>query len=55
MPVIDAGEETALVLGEFYRRDGSWRFRAVGQGELHHRGPAGLRVEDGQLLLPRPS
>ncbi|MFF4658726.1 TerD family protein [Streptomyces sp. NPDC001381] len=24
--------ETAFVLGEFYRRQGSWKFRAVGQG-----------------------
>jgi hypothetical protein len=24
--------ETAFVLGEFYRRQGAWKFRAVGQG-----------------------
>lgn len=30
--VTDAGAETAFVLGEFYRRDGAWKFRAVGQG-----------------------
>ena len=24
--------ETAFVLGEFYRRNGAWKFRAVGQG-----------------------
>ncbi|WP_338899832.1 TerD family protein [Streptomyces sp. TG1A-60] len=28
----DAGAETAFVLGEFYRRQGTWKFRAVGQG-----------------------
>ncbi|MCZ4608218.1 TerD family protein [Streptomyces sp. Lzd4kr] len=26
-----AGEGAAVVLGEFYRRSGSWRFRAIGQ------------------------
>ncbi|WP_053641093.1 MULTISPECIES: TerD family protein [unclassified Streptomyces] len=30
--VDDASTETAFVLGEFYRRDGTWKFRAVGQG-----------------------
>lgn len=30
--VDDASTETAYVLGEFYRRDGAWKFRAVGQG-----------------------
>ncbi|WP_186768086.1 TerD family protein [Streptomyces qinzhouensis] len=28
----DAGSEKVLLLGEFYRRDGGWKFRAVGQG-----------------------
>lgn len=28
----DATTETAILLGEFYRRDGGWKFRAVGQG-----------------------
>ncbi|MDR3036213.1 MAG: TerD family protein [Kitasatospora sp.] len=28
----DAGEETAFVFGEVYRRGGAWKFRAVGQG-----------------------
>ncbi|PWI41751.1 TerD family protein [Streptomyces sp. ICBB 8177] len=28
----DATVETALVLGELYRRNGQWKFRAVGQG-----------------------
>ncbi|MFI6287299.1 TerD family protein [Streptomyces sp. NPDC051018] len=30
--VTDAANETAFVLGEFYRRDGAWKFRAMGQG-----------------------
>ncbi|MEU9715101.1 TerD family protein [Streptomyces sp. NPDC047976] len=28
----DATTEEAILLGEFYRRDGGWKFRAVGQG-----------------------
>ncbi|MFE3323749.1 TerD family protein [Streptomyces sp. NPDC059176] len=28
----DATVETAFILGEFYRRQGAWKFRAVGQG-----------------------
>ncbi|NMN98677.1 TerD family protein [Antrihabitans stalactiti] len=30
--VTRAGPETALVLGELYRRNGAWKFRAVGAG-----------------------
>lgn len=30
--VSDATDETALLFGEFYRRDGQWRIRAIGQG-----------------------
>ncbi|MFG2841196.1 TerD family protein [Streptomyces zaomyceticus] len=30
--VEDASTETAILLGEFYRRNGGWKFRAVGQG-----------------------
>ncbi|MFB7588422.1 TerD family protein [Streptomyces sp. NPDC056169] len=30
--VEDATTETAIALGEFYRRAGGWKFRAVGQG-----------------------
>ncbi|MFJ4776217.1 TerD family protein [Streptomyces sp. NPDC088762] len=30
--VDDATTETAILLGEFYRRNGGWKFRAVGQG-----------------------
>lgn len=28
----DASTETAMVFGELYRKDGEWKFRAVGQG-----------------------
>ncbi|MET8828910.1 TerD family protein [Streptomyces sp. NPDC004610] len=37
--------ETAFVLGEFYRRQGAWKFRAVGQG--YDRGLAGLATDFG--------
>lgn len=42
---IDASTETALVSGEFYRRDGAWKFRAVGQG--YASGLAGLATDFG--------
>ncbi|MCX5232391.1 TerD family protein [Streptomyces sp. NBC_00233] len=47
----DATTETALVLGEYYRRDGGWRFRAVGEGY-----DAGLTAlaEDFGISLPAP-
>lgn len=28
----DASTETAMVFGELYRREGEWKFRAIGQG-----------------------
>ncbi|MFF8973347.1 TerD family protein [Streptomyces sp. NPDC014995] len=37
--------ETAFVLGEFYRRQGAWKFRAVGQG--YDSGLAGLATDFG--------
>ncbi|MFJ6657391.1 TerD family protein [Streptomyces sp. NPDC091377] len=40
-----ASVETAFVLGEFYRRQGAWKFRAVGQG--YDRGLAGLATDFG--------
>ena len=40
-----ASEETAFVTGELYRRDGGWKFRAVGQGFAT--GLAGLATEFG--------
>ncbi|MYS97058.1 MULTISPECIES: TerD family protein [Streptomyces] len=50
--------ETAFVLGEFYRRQGAWKFRAVGQG--YGSGLEGLAkdfgitVDEPQHLLPTP-
>ncbi|MFG2988215.1 TerD family protein [Streptomyces sp. NPDC048257] len=41
----DATSETALVLGELYRRGGAWKFRAVGQG--YDSGLAGLATDFG--------
>ncbi|MFE6064799.1 TerD family protein [Streptomyces sp. NPDC056431] len=43
--VTDATAETAFVLGELYRREGAWRFRAVGQG--YEDGLAGLTRDVG--------
>ena len=43
--VLDAGDETALVTGELYRRNGQWKFRAVGQG--YASGLAGLARDFG--------
>ncbi|NEB82234.1 TerD family protein, partial [Streptomyces sp. SID14478] len=43
--VNDASSETAFVLGEFYRRAGAWKFRAVGQG--YASGLAGLATDFG--------
>ncbi|MFD7785050.1 TerD family protein [Streptomyces nojiriensis] len=41
----DATTETAFVFGEFYRRAGGWKFRAVGQG--YASGSAGLMADFG--------
>ncbi|MEU6844278.1 TerD family protein [Streptomyces sp. NPDC046716] len=41
----DASVETAFVLGELYRRQGAWKFRAVGQG--YDSGLAGLATDYG--------
>ncbi|MER6097510.1 TerD family protein [Streptomyces sp. NPDC001728] len=46
--VTDASSETAFVLGEFYRREGGWKFRAVGQG--YDTGLAGLATDFGVVL-----
>ncbi|MDI5966723.1 TerD family protein [Streptantibioticus silvisoli] len=48
-----AGPETAFVLGELYRRDGGWRFRAVGQG--YDSGLAGLAADFGITVDDAPS
>ncbi|MFJ4828359.1 TerD family protein [Streptomyces sp. NPDC088747] len=41
----DATVETAFVLGEFYRRQGAWKFRAIGQG--YSSGLEGLATDYG--------
>ncbi|MGW6391294.1 TerD family protein [Streptomyces sp. NPDC055103] len=47
--VEDATTETAILLGEFYRRNGGWKFRAVGQG--YDSGLPGL-AEDFGFAVP---
>ncbi|MFC9286029.1 TerD family protein [Streptomyces sp. NPDC057052] len=51
--------ETAFVLGEFYRRQGAWKFRAVGQGyDSGLEGLAtdyGITVDEPQHAAPRPT
>ncbi|WP_055489652.1 TerD family protein [Streptomyces sp. TP-A0356] len=51
--------ETAFVLGEFYRRQGGWKFRAVGQGYSSGlEGLAtdyGITVDEPQHITPPPS
>ncbi len=55
-PVRRSEAVTAMVLGEFYRRNGEWKFRAVGQGwESGLRGLAeefGVEVDDGDQPPP---
>ncbi|KOG15745.1 MULTISPECIES: TerD family protein [Streptomyces] len=46
--ITDASSETAFVLGEFYRRDAAWKFRAVGQG--YESGLAGLATDFGVVV-----
>ncbi|MEU2564585.1 TerD family protein [Streptomyces longispororuber] len=41
----DAGEVSAFIFGEFYRRGGEWKLRAVGQG--YDAGLAGLATDFG--------
>ncbi|GCD36111.1 stress response protein, TerZ- and CABP1 [Streptomyces chrestomyceticus JCM 4735] len=43
--IADAGEESAFIFGELYRRAGEWKFRAVGQG--YATGLAGLATDFG--------
>ncbi|MFH8444313.1 TerD family protein [Streptomyces sp. NPDC018026] len=54
-----AGAETAFVLGEFYRRQGAWKFRAVGQGyDSGLEGLAtdyGISVDEPQHAPPPPA
>ncbi|MFK0069157.1 VWA domain-containing protein [Streptomyces sp. NPDC091046] len=49
---IAAGPETALVGGELYRRQGAWKFRAVGQG--YASGLAGLATDFGITVDDAP-
>ncbi|MGW2566144.1 TerD family protein [Streptomyces sp. NPDC001537] len=53
-----ASVETAFVLGEFYRRQGAWKFRAVGQGYSSGlEGLAtdfGITVDEPQHAAPAP-
>ncbi|MGQ4491334.1 TerD domain-containing protein [Streptomyces sp. 372A] len=49
---VDATTETAFVLGELYRRDGAWKFRAVGQG--YASGLAGLATDFG-ITVDQPA
>jgi tellurite resistance protein TerA len=53
-----ASVETAFVLGEFYRRQGAWKFRAVGQGYSSGlEGLAtdfGITVDEPQQAAPAP-
>ncbi|WP_142215751.1 TerD family protein [Streptomyces sp. SLBN-118] len=54
----DATVETAFVLGELYRRQGAWKFRAVGQGySTGLEGLAtdfGITVDEPQQAAPAP-
>ncbi|MFE9535246.1 TerD family protein [Streptomyces sp. NPDC006691] len=47
----DATVETAFILGELYRRQGAWKFRAVGQG--YDSGLEGLATDFG-ISVDRP-
>ncbi|MFK8908149.1 TerD family protein, partial [Streptomyces sp. YS-3] len=47
----DATVETAFILGELYRRQGGWKFRAVGQG--YDSGLEGLATDFG-ITVDRP-
>ncbi|MFC7217685.1 TerD family protein [Streptomyces polyrhachis] len=57
--VADAGVEKAFILGELYRRQGAWKFRAVGQG--YGSGLEGLAtdfgitVDEPQAAPPAPA
>ncbi|WP_228835406.1 TerD family protein [Nocardia abscessus] len=50
---IGATSETAVVLGELYRRDGGWKFRAVGQG--YTSGLAALAADYGIAVDDAPA
>ncbi|MFJ9517641.1 TerD family protein [Kitasatospora sp. NPDC101801] len=52
----DAGQVTALVVAELYRRGGGWKFRAIGQGYAEGLGALatdyGITVEDDAAHVP---
>lgn len=50
---MSAGAETAFVSGELYRRNGQWKFRAVGQG--YSSGLAGLATDFGISVEAEPA
>ncbi len=50
--IAEASTETALLFGELYRRDESWRFRAIGQG--WDSGLAGLASDFGISVADLP-
>jgi stress response protein SCP2/uncharacterized membrane protein YgcG len=50
--ITDATTETAFVFGELYRRNGQWKFRAVGQGYAD--GLAGLATDFGISVEEEP-
>lgn len=56
--VVGASVETAMIVGEVYRRNGAWKFRAVGQGYASGlRGVAGdygISVDDDELTPETP-
>ncbi|MFD8599856.1 TerD family protein [Kitasatospora sp. NPDC059646] len=55
----EAGEETAFVFGELYRRAGEWKFRAVGQGYRSGlgglAGDFGISVDQGEETEETPA
>ncbi len=51
--ITDATSETAFVFGELYRRQGAWKFRAVGQGWSS--GLAGLATDYGISVDDEPA
>ncbi|MGN2640552.1 TerD family protein [Nocardia takedensis] len=51
--VTDTDRVDAMMFGEFYRRDGQWRFRAIGQGWAS--GLAGLVTEFGVQVDEQPN
>lgn len=51
--IAGATTETAFVFGELYRRNGQWKFRAVGQG--YDSGLAGLATDFGISVADEPA